>query len=429
MKNTVFALLDCNNFFVSCERVFDPRLRDVPVMVLSNNDGCVVARSNEVKALGIKMGAPAFKCKDLIERHDIQVFSSNYTLYADMSRRVMDTLTKFVPDIEIYSIDEAFFTLQNMCNKNFEKLSKKIRKNVIRCTGIPVSIGVATSKVLAKAANEIAKKSQKLDGVLDFTKLTENELDTYLNQIDVIDIWGIGSQYSKKLKQIGINTAKDLKYSESSWIKKKTNVMGERIILELKGISCYDLEQAPKHQKSICSSRSFGYPVIKETDMKEAVASYTAIAAEKLRKQSAYANVLIVYIKTNRFKIHDRKYSNAAYIKLDEPTSSTIDLTKYALYGLQKIYKGGFRYKKAGVILDGIQPNNEIQLDIFNSYNHKVRRRENKLMRYIDMLNAKFGRGSLRLASEGVEKQWSMRRARLSKRFTTSWDELLEIKV
>ena len=429
MKRSVFALVDCNNFYVSCERVFDPALRHVPVMVLSNNDGCVVARSNEVKALGIKMGEPAFKCRDLIRKHNIRVFSSNYTLYADMSRRVVETLKRFTPDMEIYSIDESFLLFSGLQLSDYEAYGEEIRETVLRWTGIPVSIGIAPSKGLAKVANKVAKKFDSFRGVADFTKLSDQHIDSYLDQLELSDVWGIGGQYTKRLNSRGIHSVKQLKYTDEKWIQKVMTVMGERCVLELRGISCFGLDQNPVRKKEICSSRSFGTPVTEKEDMRQAVSSYASRACEKLRAQHSYANIVIVYIKTNRFKPNERQYANSAYIKLPEPTASTIDLTKYALYGLDRIFRSGYRYKKAGVILEGLQPDDYVQLNCFIPYDPAMRKRENALMQAVDGLNCKWGSGVLHLASEGIKKEWSMKRSLLSKRFTTSFEELLEIKM
>lgn len=428
MRDIVFALIDCNNFYVSCERVFNPRLNEVPTVVLSNNDGCIVARSNEVKALGIKIGTPAFKCKSLIKKHNIKLLSSNYTLYSDMSQRVMETVKQFTPDFEIYSIDEVFLSLRNLHISDYEAYGKKIRDTIMKWTGIPVSVGIAPTKVLTKAANEIVKKHPELDGVLDFTKLTKKKVDHYLDFIDVIDVWGIGPQYAKKLRACNIKTAKDLKYANIKWIKKKTNVMGERVILELREIPCYKLDQYPKPKKGICSSRSFGVPVTSKRDMSEAISMYVATAAEKLRKQKSYANVLIIYLKTNRFKKWEKQYANAAYIKLPKPTSSTIELTKYAQYGLNKIYKSGYKYKKGGVLLEGIQQSNQIQINLFTQDNPRNKKKENILMKTIDRINHRFGKSTLKLASEGIKRRWRMKRESVSPQYTTDWNELLTVK-
>ncbi|MHC4268462.1 MAG: Y-family DNA polymerase [Planctomycetota bacterium] len=425
----VFALADCNNFYVSCERVFNPRLKRVPVMVLSNNDGCVVARSNEVKALGVKMGSPAFKWDQLVNEHNIQVFSSNYTLYADMSRRVMDTLKNFTPDMEIYSIDEAFLSLSGLNLRDFKSYGQKIRKTVYKWTGLPVSIGIAETKVLAKAANEIAKKHDEYSGVVDLINCSGKEIDSCIEKLDVSDVWGVGRQYTKLLKSYNINTAKDLKYADIKWIRKKMTVMGAKCVYELNGLSCFELDKHPEPKKGICSSKSFGNPVTSKHDLRQAVASYVSRAAEKLRSQNSYANVLIVFVKTNRFKRDDPQYSNSAYIKLKEPTSSTFDLTKAALSGLDRIYKYGYRYKKAGVLLEGIQTNNQIQLNLFHPFDRAEKQQTNMLMKTIDMINKKWGRDSLKLAAEGTRQSWKMRRTRLSQRYTTNWNELLEICV
>lgn len=424
-----FALVDCNNFYVSCERVFNPKLKHAPVMVLSNNDGCVVARSNEVKALGIKMGMPAFKCDNLIKEHNIQVFSSNYTLYADMSRRVMEILKKFTPDLEIYSIDEAFLSLTGFDISNCKSYGQEIRETVYKWTGIPVSVGIAKTKVLTKVASEIAKKHDEYNGVTDLINCSVGKLDSLLHQLDVSNVWGIGRQYTKLLKSNSIYTAKDLKYTKTDWIHKKLTVMGARCVYELNGIPCFKLDKYPGPKKGIRSSKSFGVPVTSQHDLEEAVASYVSRASEKLRNQNSHANLLFVYITTNRFKKDEPQYSNSAHIRLKEPTSSTIDLTTSALYGLRKIYRPGFKYKKAGVLLEGIEPDSQMQLKLFHSFNCAKKEQTNVLMKTIDNINKKWGRDTLRLATEGIRKPWKMKRTRLSKRYTTNWNELLEISV
>ncbi len=423
----MFALVDCNNFYVSCERVFNPRLLNSPVVVLSNNDGCIVSMSNEVKELGIKIGTPIFKCKDLIKKNNINVLSSNYTLYADMSNRVMSILKEFSQDIEIYSIDEAFISLSNLYIKDKTKYGKQIRKKILKCTGIPVSIGIARTKVLTKIANKIAKKDKALENVLDISNSQEKEIDKYLSKVDVIDVWGIGPKYAKKLNSIGIYSAKDLKYADHKWIRRKTNVLVERIILELLGMPCYNIENRITAQKSITSSRSFRRPIIKIAEMKEAISSYVANACERLRSQKSFANIIVVYLKTNKFKKGEKQYSNAAFIKLPFPTASTIELTKYALWGISRIFKSGYKYKKAGIILDCLEPSKQIQSSLFPIPN--LAKRESLLMKVIDKINNKFGRGTIWLACEGIRKQWEMRRNLLSKRYTTNINEILTVKV
>lgn len=421
------ALVDCNNFYVSCERAFDPALNKFPVAVLSNNDGCIVARSNEVKALGVKMGTPFFKCSDLVRKHNIKVFSSNYTLYADMSRRVMQTLKSFTPDIEIYSIDESFLSFTNLYTKNLTNYCRNICNTVKQHTAIPVSIGIGPSKVLAKIANKLAKKFENKTKVLNLFDFSEAQVDKLLGKVDVNSLWGIGPQYAKKLNRIGITNAKQLKYENIKHIRKKTNVFGERIILELRGISCFDLEQLRPAQKNICTSRSFGVPVSKLNDLSEAVSKYTATAAEKLRKQNSVANMIIVYIKTNRFKDKQQQYGNAAYIKTTEPTASTIQLTKYALFGLKKIYKPGYKFKKAGVILEGLTSEKNPQISFFQKDARS--KKECKLMQAIDRINNRFGRSEIKLASEGLEQNWKMRREKMSRCYTTDIKQIIVAKV
>ncbi|MCP5007265.1 MAG: Y-family DNA polymerase [Planctomycetes bacterium] len=441
IQDKVFALADCNNFYVSCERVFDPALTGVPVMVLSNNDGCVVARSNEVKALGIRMGAPAFKCDSMIRRHNIRVFSSNYALYADMSRRVMEVLKQFTPDIEIYSIDEAFLTLTKaralsglrstagLWCEDYATYGRKIRQMVMKWTGISVSVGIAKTKTLTKVANEIAKKHPRYGGVIDLSECPERDLDFYLEQLGVEDVWGVGHQYARLLRVHGIKTARDLKYADVKWIRERMTVIGEQCVLELRGIPCFELDRQPVRKKGIRSSRSFGKSVTTLEDIEEAIASYVSRAAEKLRSQHSCANILIVYVKTNKFKRDEAQYANSIHIKLNEPTASTIELTKLALRGLNKIYKHGYRYKKAGVLLEGIQPDSLIQLNMFSSLDYAVIEREEALMQTVDRINRKWGRGSLRLAAEGMKQTWKMRRSMLSPAYTSNWEELLVISV
>ncbi|MBU0975644.1 MAG: Y-family DNA polymerase [Patescibacteria group bacterium] len=417
----IYALLDCNNFYVSCERVFAPELNNIPIMVLSNNDGCVIARSNEVKALGVKMAEPAFKCRDLVRKHNIQVFSANFPLYADLSARVMKTLRKFTPEIEIYSIDEAFLSFSNLHISDYQAYSQKIRQTILRWTGLPVSIGIASTKTLTKAANEIAKKDPSLNGVLDFTRLLDKEVDDYLERIPVRDIWGVGRQYSKKLEAIGIYTAKNLKHADSKYMRKKMTVLGERCVLELRGERCFDLDTNPQPQKGISTTRTFGGEVTDYQDLEEAIASFTATASEKLRNQNSLANIVIVFVRTNRFK--GGYYSNSYHIRLPKATSSTILLTKYALLALRNIFKKGYRYKQSGVLLSGIEPEVQKQTSIFKS--DKSNGKAKTLMNTIDAINRKWGRGQVKLLSEGIRKPWLYQRTRVSKRYTTDWGELL----
>ena len=423
MEKTI-ALIDCNSFYASCERVFRPNLQGKPVVVLSNNDGCVVARSKEAKAVGVPMGAPAFKFRELFELNDVQVFSSNYALYGDISRRVFETLNEFSPDVEIYSIDEAFVDLTHLRTNNLKELGLKIRETILKWTGIPVSVGIAKTKVLAKVANELGKKVERLGGVLDLTRLTRIEVDNYLEMISVEDIWGVGRQYGKFLRSMGIDNARKLKYIDTRMARKKMTVQGERLIRELNNISCIELQDSTNPKKCIASTRSFRYDVYNYEEISQAVAKYTARAAEKLRHDKSVANYIQVFILTNRFKTDKPQYCNNASAKLPYPTASTSTLIKSALYCLEHIYKKGYPYKKAGVFLVDIQPDKHIQYDMFFPQKELVRKEESILMHCLDKINMIWGQSTLRMAAEGMDQKWYMRQDQKSQRYTTSWMEL-----
>ena len=414
----LFALVDCNNFYASCERVFDPKLEEKPVVVLSNNDGIVVARSNEAKALGIGMGVPEFQIRHLIRRHDVQVFSSNYTLYGDMSQRVMDTLAQFTPDLEIYSIDEAFLSLSGFTSHNLTEYGRTIRTTVKKWTGLPVSIGIAETKTLAKVAGRVAKRSKEAAGVFDLTACQDR--DGLLAETAVEDIWGIGPNYARLLTQHGIQTALDLRGVDDHWIRKRMGVVGARIVQELRGVPCLPLEECPPPKQGITVSRSFGRPITSLAEMRQAVATYTARAAEKLRGERLAVTVLTVFLMTNSFK-DEPQYSNAATIKLPVSTDSTSDLLRYALEGMGRIYKEGYRYKKAGVMLTALVPASQVQGSLFD---HQDRERSSRLMRVLDRLNDRIGAGTLRYAAEGFSKHWRARFERRSPAYTTRWEDL-----
>jgi DNA polymerase V len=331
----IIALIDCNSFYASCERVFRPNLQNKPVVVLSNNDGCVVARSKEAKAVGVPMGAPAFKFREMFELNDVQVFSSNYALYGDISRRVFETLSEFSPNVEIYSIDEAFVDLTHLRTNNLRELGLEIRKTILKWTGIPVSVGIAKTKVLAKVANELGKKIDGLGGVLDLTRLTRVEIDNYLEMISVEDIWGVGRQYGKFLRSMGIDNARKLKYIDTRIAKKKMTVQGDRLIRELNNISCIELQDSTNPKKCIASTRSFRYDVYNYEEISQAVAKYTARAAEKLRHDKSVANYIQVFILTNRFKTDKPQYCNNASVKITLPYCQHINIDKvcFALFG------------------------------------------------------------------------------------------------
>ncbi len=418
----VFALIDCNNFYVSCERVFNPSLEHRPVVVLSNNDGCVVARSDESKALGIQMGTPFFKCREIIKKHNGCFFSSNYSLYADMSQRIMQTLEQFSPDLEVYSIDEAFMKLK-VCNLPvLEQLLDRIRKTILQHTGIPVSIGTGQTKTLAKAASRIAKHQK--NGIASLAD--HHKTDALLETISSNDVWGVGRQYGKLLKEHGLDTARHLKYADDTWIRKKMTVMGLRMVWELRGVSCIPLEMATPPKKSICSSRSFGRPVETLKELTEALADYTARAAEKLRKQQCIASILQVHLTTNRFK-HGPQYSAHTTCTFSEATNYTPELIHRAALCLRKIYRPGYKYKKISLLLTGIHKQNHLQPDMFLDTSRNSAQKQG-FMKAVDSINREWGRNTVQFATAGIRKPWSMKRQHTSPLYTTQWDDLPIVK-
>ena len=401
------ALVDCNSFYVSCERLFNPKIRKKPVVVLSNNDGCIVSRSNEAKALGIKMGEPYFKAKDIIVKNNVQVFSSNYSLYGDLSRRVMRTLKRFNSDIEVYSIDEAFIDLSNFRDNEIEKVAQEIRSTVLQWTGIPTSIGVAKTKTLSKVANHIAKKKQS--GITSFIGV-EN-IDPLLEKVDINDVWGVGRQLTKFYHKNGIYNAKQLKNKSNTWIKKSSNVLGSRTAMELRGISCIDLEKTKSKRKSCVVSRSFGQRVEKYQELKEAVASYCLNASEKIRSESLITKSITVFIRTSPFQSRFGYYSNSKTIDFPIATSDSIEIVKTALTALESIFKNGYRYQKAGVLLSGLSEDTKNKNLFSTEKDEKIK----CLMKSIDNTNYRYGRSSISLASAGVQKRWNLKREHSSK--------------
>jgi len=414
----IFALVDCNNFYASCERVFNPKLNGQPIVVLSNNDGCVVARSNEAKALGIGMGVPEFQIRPLLRAHHVQVFSSNYTLYGDMSQRVMETLEPFSPDLEVYSIDEAFLSLVDFEHRGLTEHGRLIRRTVKQWTGIPVSVGIAETKALAKIANRVAKRRPDTGGVFDL--LACSDRDAVLGRIAVEDVWGIGPNHARLLKQHGIATAFQLRGADDQWIRKCLGIVGLRLVLELRGVSCLDLEQCPASKQSLTCSRAFGILIHTLTDMEEAVSVYTSRVAEKLRRERLAARVLTVSLTTNEFK-EGPQYSNTLTLKLPVVTDSTSELIGSALQGIRAIYRDGYLYKKAGVMLMGLVPASQIQADLFDN---RDRGRSKRLMSALDAVNDRWGAGTLHYASSGITKAWKTQFHRRSPGYTTRWDEL-----
>ncbi len=428
MRNRVFALVDCNNFYVSCERVFNAKVRNRPCIVLSNNDGCVVARSNEVKALGVKMGQPAFEIKELIEKHNIVLFSSNYTLYADMSSRVMKVLAEFSEHLETYSIDEAFLDLTDSKAPDLTDLGREIKERVLQHTGIPVSIGIAPSKTLTKIACEVVKKGPAYGGVLDLCKLTDAQIDEVLEKVSIEDVWGIGHQYTKFLRSKGINTARDLKYANPKFIRKHLTVNGERMVLELGGISCIPLEEEIKPKKGIMCSRMFSKDITSREELEEAISTYAARAAEKLRGQDCLTSEISVFIRSNDFKKDLPHYSNFRDVRLPYPTAFTPEIIKYALLILGDIYRPGYNYKKAGVYLSRIIPQDYLQPDLFGEFSMQSHFKKLRLMYIVDAINKAYGRDTLFFAIQGIKRDWKMKQLKLSSRFTTKWSEILLVK-
>ena len=414
------ALVDCNSFYVSCETLFNPKLKNKPVVVLSNNDGCIVSRSNEAKALGIKMGEPYFKAKDIIIKNDGQVFSSNYSLYGDISRRVMRTLKRFNSDIEIYSIDEAFLDLSNFSDDEIEDVGKEIRSTVLQWTGIPTSIGIAKTKTLSKVANHIAKKKES--GVTSLIGI--QNIDPILEKVEINDVWGVGKQLTKFYHQNGIYNAKQLKNISNTWIKKSSNVLSSRTAMELRGISCIGLEKTVSKRKSCVVSRSFGKRVEKLQELKEAIANYCLNASEKIRSESLIAKSITIFIRTSPFQGKFRYYSNSKTIDFPIATNNSIEIVKTALSALESIFKNGYRYQKAGVLLTGLS-NDDGKKNLFSSEkDEKIK----SLMRSIDNTNYRYGRSAISLASAGVQKRWNMKREHSSRIDTADFYSLPTIR-
>jgi DNA polymerase V len=419
------ALIDVNNFYVSCERAFNPKLKNKPVVVLSNNDGCAISRSNEVKELGIAMGAPWFRMQDLVKQHGIVGLSSNYALYADMSNRVMSILRDFSPNQEVYSIDECFLDLTGFSFVNLFDYGQTMRKRILNWTGLPVCVGIGATKTLAKLANHCAKKQPIFNGVCNFNVLTDEALTNLLARLPVGEVWGVGRKLAPKLNAIGIHTALDLKQADSHRIRQQFSIVMQKTVMELNGTVCIELEEIPPPKKQILSSRSFGQSVADYNSLAESITSYMSRAAEKLRKQGSCAGSVFVYIRTSPFKPDEPQYSNGLTIPLTIPTDDTRQLVKVALWGLKRIYKAGFRYAKAGVMIGELVSVNQIQSDFFYKKNFEVG--SNKLMGVLDRINQKMGRGTMKLASEGFKKPWRMKQGNKSPNYTTQWTDIPDV--
>lgn len=419
----MIALIDCNNFYASCQRVFEPHLIGKPVVILSNNDGCVIARSNEAKAIGIPMGAPAFEYKKLFEENNVYVYSSNYALYGDMSSRVMNILSTFSPEIEVYSIDEAFLRFVGFNYLDLEEYGKTIQKTVTKGTGIPISVGFAPTKALAKVANKIAKKypeRTKSVYVID----TEEKRIKALKWTKIEDVWGIGRKHAKRLQAKNIINAYQFTQLSDDWVRKEMSVVGLRLKHELQGKPTLDLD-APKSKKMIATTRSFEKMHTKIEDISERVSTFTTSCAEKLRRQNSHCNMIMVFVHTNYFRKDQPQYSRNIIIKTDFPTNSTIELNHYAQIGLKAIFREGYHYKKAGVIVMGLTPNNETQLSLFNTSNPK----HQPLMSVIDKMNKSYGKNKVKFATQSLGRQWKMKQEKLSKCYTTKINDVINISL
>lgn len=418
----MFALIDCNNFYASCQRVFEPHLRNKPVVILSNNDGCVIARSNEAKALGIPMGAAAFEYKAIFEANNVFVYSSNYALYGDMSARVMNILSTYSPDIEIYSIDEAFLKFKGFELFDLQEIGINMQKTVTKGTGIPISVGIAHTKALAKVANKIAKKfPEKTKSV--YTIDTDEKRIKALKWTKIEDVWGIGRKFAKKLQAINILNAYQFTQLSDQWVRKEMAVVGLRLKHELEGKPTLDLEE-PKSKKMIATTRSFEKMYTKFEDVSERISTFTASCSEKLRKQNSHCNMIMVFVQTNYFRKDQPQYSRSIVINTDFPTNSTIELNHYAQIGLKAIFKNGFSYKKAGVIVMGLTPNSETQLSLFNTSNPK----HQPLMSVIDKMNKSYGVNKVKFATQSTGRQWKMKQEKLSNCYTTKIKEIITVK-
>ena len=422
--NQLFALVDVNNFYVSCERVFAPKLEDVPMVVLSNNDGCAVARSAEVKALGVKMGTPWFQMKDLAQQHGIQAYSSNYTLYGDMSGRVVEVLRKFTPNLEVYSIDESFLQIETVLKQYADptSLGQIIKQDVKDTTGLPVCVGIGASKTLAKLANHLAKKNPQFAGVCDISSMPKAMLYQWMAETAVGEVWGIGGKTAKKLKELKINSIFDLVQISPQAMRQQFGVVIERICYELRGVSCLQLEEVAPAKQQIISSRSFGKPVTSLEGLSESVATHAARGAEKLRTQKSVTGALTIFVQTNSHKPFEPQHHQSITVVLSDPSDNTLTLTSAALNGLKQIYKAGFKYKKAGVILNLLADKPTMQQSLFDDM--EVKGKSAGLMKAMDSINSRFGNAAIKTAAAGTKQDWQMRSNNRSPNYTTQWDEL-----
>lgn len=415
------AIADADEFYVSCERVFDAKSRGRPVVVLSNNDGCIISRSREARELGIGMGVPLFKVRDIVEENGVAVFSSNYQLYGDLSLRLTDAFQEFTPDVEVYSIDEAFLGLEERPGQSFREQGLEIRAKVYKWTGIPCSLGISRTKTLAKVAQRFTKKHPQTQGVLDLTDPSDQT--SVLEETPVGGVWGVGPAYAKMLKGAGIDTARKLRDADRRWVRRRMTVAGARIVEELRGVSCIPIEKCPQGRKSVTCSRSFGVLVESLGELREAVAVYVTKAAERLRRSRLAAGVITVFITTSRFGT-DPQYSNSATFELAYSTDSTEELLAWALKGLEQIYRAGYRYKKTGVMLNRLAPAGQLSMRLFGDERFEKSRR---VMRAVDEINARHGRDTIRFGVAPARGRWETKFLRRSRRYTTRLDEILKV--
>ena len=419
----MFALVDCNNFYASCERVFQPQWKGKPVVILSNNDGCVIARSNEAKALGIPMGAPAFKYQAQFKRQKIKVFSSNYPLYGDMSSRVMSILERYTPNIELYSIDEAFLQFKGFDLFDLQKEGMKMQKQIKKWTGIPVSVGIAPSKALAKIANKIAKKfAVKTGGVYSIN--TEEKRIKALKWTSISDVWGIGRQHLQQLEAIGVANAWQFSLLSDDWVRKQMSVLGLRLKKDLQGLPSIQLEEVKAPKKGIATTRSFEGNLTSFSDLEERVSTFASNCAEKMRKQQSSCQALLVFIRSDPYKKDVISYRNSCVLTLPYATNSSIILSRYAILGLRKIFKENIAYKKAGVMIMGLLPTEKRQLNLFENNNTK----HVALMKSLDKIHKRFGPYQIKLANQDLNRTWKMKQQYLSNRFTTELKDVITVK-
>jgi DNA polymerase V len=419
----MFVLVDCNNFYASCERVFQPKWESKPVVILSNNDGCVIARSNEAKALNIPMGAPAFKYKQQFKQQGVKVFSSNYPLYGDMSNRVMTILEKYTPNLEIYSIDEAFLQFKGFDLFNLEQEGQRMRKQVRKWTGIPVSVGIAPTKALAKIANKIAKKFvNRTQGVYAID--TEKKRIKALQWTKIDDVWGVGRKHKIRLEAIGVCNALQFTQLPDAWVRKHMSVLGLRLKKDLSGVSSIQLEEIIPMKKGIATTRSFEGTITQFSDLEERISTFATSCAEKMRKQRSSCNALLVFVRSDPHKKGGFPYQNSCVLPLPYATNSSILLSKHAVTGLQKIFKKGVHYKKAGVMIMGLIPTEKRQLSIFQNNNNK----HLTLMQSVDRIHKRFGPHRIKLANQDLNRTWKMKQEHLSQRFTTELNEIITVK-